>query len=174
MIKTALYHLFVPMGRTSRRTFWITLAAFAALVTVFKWGLFQHDTTGAVYFWGFLIWMTMLFCGLFAIYGKRLKDFGRSVWAIVLLLTALIVVMMVLMLAFGGAEYFEAYSHYERKAEIDEAVKARINARYEERLASATPWVSTIMSAMIVGFTLWVGLARGDAGTNRYGPPPIG
>lgn len=173
MFKSALYHLFVPMGRTSRRTFWITLAAFALLLTVFKWGLFQHDTTGAFYFWGFLIWMTMLFCGVFAVYGKRLKDFGRSVWAVVLLITALIGVMIVLMLAFGGAEYFEAYSQYERKAEIDEAVKARINARYEQRLADANIWVTLITGGMMAAFTAWVGLTPGDAGTNRYGPPPV-
>ena len=121
-MKSALYHLFVPMGRTDRRTFWITLAAFAVLLSVFKWGLFQHDTTGAFYFWGFLIWLTMLFCGVFAIYGKRLKDFGRSVFSIIGLITAILIVLIIIMLSFGGAEYFEAYSQYERKAEIDEAV----------------------------------------------------
>ncbi|MEM7729712.1 MAG: DUF805 domain-containing protein [Pseudomonadota bacterium] len=172
MLKTALYHLFVPMGRTDRRTFWITLAAFAGLVTVFKWGLFQNDTSGVVYFWGFLIWMTMLFCGLFAIYGKRLKDFGRSVLPIITLIAAILIVMIVIMLSFGGAEYFEAYSQYERKATIDPEVRAAINARYEARMAEAGPITTGTIGAMIVAFTLWVGLRRGDPQTNKYGPPP--
>jgi uncharacterized membrane protein YhaH (DUF805 family) len=171
-MKSALYHLFVPMGRTDRRTFWITLAAFAVLLSVFKWGLFQHDTTGAFYFWGFLIWLTMLFCGVFAIYGKRLKDFGRSVFSIIGLITAILIVLIIIMLSFGGAEYFEAYSQYERKAEIDEAVKAQINAQYEARMAGAAPFVSLITGGMMVAFTLWVGLTRGDKAENKYGAPP--
>lgn len=171
MIKTALYHLFVPSGRTDRQTFWITLAVFAILVTVFKWGLFQHDTGGAFYFWGFLIWLTMLFCGLFAIYGKRLKDFGRSVLPIVGLLTAIIAVMIIIMLANGGAEYFEAYSQYERKATIDPDVRQAINARYEERMAGAAPLVTYTISAMLIAFTAWVGLTKSDPEANRYGPP---
>lgn len=172
MFKTALYHLFVPMGRTDRKTFWVTLAVFAGLLSLFKWGLFQHDTTGAFYFWGFLIWLTFLFCSLFAVYGKRLKDFGRSVFPIIGLITAILIAMIILMLAFGGAEYFDAYSQYERKAEIDAAVQAQINARYEERLSAAGPFVSLITGSMMVLFTLWVGLTRGDAGENRYGPAP--
>lgn len=172
MIKRALYHLFVPMGRTDRQTFWITLAAFAGLVTVFKWGLFQNDTSGVVYFWGFLIWMTMLFCGMFAVYGKRLKDFGRSVLPIVTLISLILVVMMVILLAYGGAEYFDAYSQYERKAAIDPEVRAAINAQYEARMSEAGPVTSGTIGAMILAFTAWVGLTPGDAGTNRYGPPP--
>lgn len=172
MLKSALYHLFVPSGRTSRKTFWITLVAFALIVTVFKWGLFQHDTGGAFYFWGFLIWITMLFCGMFAIYGKRLKDFGRSVLPIVSLLTAIMIVLILIMLANGGAEYFEAYSQYERKATIDPDVRRAINARYEERMANAAPLVTYSISAMLIAFTAWVGLTKGDPGSNKYGSSP--
>ena len=172
MLKTALYHLFVPSGRTDRKTFWITLAAFAVLVTSFKAGLFMNDTSGAVYFWGFLIWLTMLFCGLFAVYGKRLKDFGRSVLPIVTLLTAIIIVLIVIMLANGGAEYFEAYSQYERKATIDPEIRRAINERYEARMEGAAPIVNITISGMLVAFTLWVGLTKGAPCPNRYGPPP--
>ncbi|GLQ22078.1 DUF805 domain-containing protein [Algimonas porphyrae] len=173
MIKTALYQLFVPSGRTNRRTFWITLAAFAGLVSLFKWGLFQHDTSGTFYFWGFLVWIIMLFCGLFAIYGKRLKDFGRSVLPIVGLLTAIIIVLIVIMLTNGGAEYFEAYSQYDRKATIDPEVRQAINERYEARMSGAAPLVTYSLSAMLIAFTAWVGLTKGDPQANRYGSPPI-
>ena len=171
MIKTALYHLFVPSGRTNRKAFWITLAVFACLVVSFKAGLFMNDTAGAVYFWGFLIWLIMLFCGVFAIYGKRLKDIGRSVLPIVTLLAAIIIVLIVIMLANGGAEYFEAYSQYERKATIDPEVRLAINERYKERMSGAVPLVSYSISAMLIAFTVWVGLTKGDPKENRYGPP---
>ena len=114
----------------------------------------------------------MLFCGLFAVYGKRLKDFGRSVLPIVSLLAAIIVVMIIIMLANGGAEYFDAYSQYERKATIDPEVRQAINDQYQARMENAGPIVSTTISAMLIGFTLWVGLRRGDEGPNKYGPPP--
>ena len=172
MIKTALYQLFVPMGRTRPKTFWTWLAVFAVLVVAFDWGLGRHPNDGAFYFWGFLIWLTMLICGVFGIYGKRLKDFGRSVLMIILAITALLVLLMVIMLGFGGAEYFAEYGQYERKATIDPAVREAINARYTERMAAAAPVVRWSTGALMVAFTLWVGLSRGDPGPNRYGPAP--
>jgi len=141
-------------------------------VLAFQAGLSLNDPSGAVYFWGFLIWLTMLFAGLFAVYGKRLKDFGRSVAPIIVMLTAIVVVMIIIMLANGGAEYFDAYSQYERKASIDPEVRRAINAQYEAKMAGAGPLVSVSVSAILIAFTAWVGFKPGDAGDNRYGPPP--
>lgn len=172
MIKHALYLLFVPSGRIDRKTFWLTLLAFAVLEVSFREGLFLHDNSSAFFFWGFLIWMVMLVCGIFAIYGKRLKDFGRSVLPIIAAIAALIVLLIILMMVYGGAEYFSAYSEYERKAVIDETVREAINQRYVERMSEAGPIVTIATSALMVGFTLWVGLTKGDPGPNRYGPPP--
>ena len=172
MLKSALYQLFVPMGRTPPRTFWTWLAVFAVLVVVFDWGLSRHDPSQAFYFWGFLVWMVMLICGVFGIYGKRLKDFGRSVGWIFLMITALLILLMVIMLAFGGAEYFAEYSQYERKAAIDADVRERLNARFQEQLSGSKSVVRWSTGALMLGFTLWVGLTRGDAGENRYGPAP--
>jgi len=173
MFKTALYHLFVPSGRTNRKTFWITLAAFAALVVAFKAGLFMNDTAGVVYFWGFLVWLTMLFCGAFAVYGKRLKDFGRSVTPIFGVLTLWIIVIFVFAILNGAGDYLTEFSQYERKAMIDESVKDELNAAYQEDLAG-TPLLlmNIILWGILIAFTAWVGLKPGDAGDNRYGPPP--
>ena len=168
----ALYHLFMPMGRSSRRTFWITLAGFAVLVVLFDWGLGFHDNASGFYFWGFLIWMVMLIQGVFGIYGKRLKDFGRSVLWILTLIAVLCAVLVVIMLNFGGAEYFAAYGEYERKAVIDPAVREALDAEFNAEMARAGPFVTWTTGALMLGFTLWVGLTRGDAGDNRYGPPP--
>lgn len=173
MFKTALYHLFVPSGRTDRKTFWITLAVFATLVVAFKAGLFMNDTAGVVYFWGFLIWMTMLFCGIFAVYGKRLKDFGRSVTPIFGVLTLWLIVIFVFGILNGAGEYLTEFSQYERKAMIDEAVKDELNSEYQNNLAG-TPllMMNLILWGILAAFTLWVGLKPGDDDDNRYGPPP--
>lgn len=172
MLKTALYQLFVPMGRTRPRTFWTWLAIFAVLVVAFDWGLGFHDPGQAFYFWGFLIWMVMLFAGIFGIYGKRLKDFGRSVGWIFLALTVILLLLIAIMLAYGGADYFAEYSQYERKAAIDPAVREQLNARFEERLSGAGPAVRLSTGGVMLLFTLWVGLSKGDQGDNRYGPEP--
>ena len=168
----ALYHLFMPMGRSSRRTFWITLAGFAALVVAFEWGLSQHDNTGAFFFWGFLIWMVMLVQGVFGIYGKRLKDFGRSVLWILTLIALILVVLVVIMLNYGGAEYFAAYVEYDRKSVIDPAVREALDAEFQAEMARTGPAVSLITGGLMLAFTAWVGLTPGDEGTNKYGPPP--
>ncbi|MEL6688428.1 MAG: hypothetical protein AAFP97_12510, partial [Pseudomonadota bacterium] len=88
------------------------------------------------------------------------------------LLTAIIIVLIVIMLSNGGAEYFDAYSQYERKATIDPEVRKAINDRYEARMADAGPIVTWSVSGMLVAFTLWVGLRRGDDGANKYGAAP--
>ena len=172
MFKTALYQLFVPMGRTRPRTFWTWLGVFAVLVVAFDWGLSRHDPSQAFYFWGFLVWMVMVMCGVFGIYGKRLKDFGRSVGWIFLALTVICLLLIAIMLAYGGAEYFAEYSQYERKVAIDPEVREAFNARFQERLAGSGVAVSLSTGAVMALFTLWVGLTRGDAGDNRYGPAP--
>ena len=171
-LKTALYQLFVPMGRTRPRTFWFWLAVLAGLTVVFDWGLSRHDPGGAFYFWGFLIWMVMVISGVFGVYGKRLKDFGRSVGWILLAITAILLVLMAIMLAYGGADYFAEYSQYERKAVIDDGVRDELDARFQERLSGSGRAVSLATGAVMLLFTLWTGLTKGDAGDNRYGPAP--
>ena len=171
-LKTALYQLFVPSGRTNRQTFWIWLAVFAVLTVTFDWGLEQHDTSSGFYFWGFLIWMTMLICGIFGIYGKRLKDFGRSVGWIILAFTALFMILIIVMLAYGGAEYFTEYSQYERKAVIDDTVREELDAQFQDRLADSKLVTKLSTGALMIGFTLWVGLTPGNTEDNRYGPAP--
>lgn len=172
MIKRALYHLFVPSGRTDRKTFWISLALFALLIIGVREALLTQDTSSGIYFWGFLIWLFAFFMGVFAVYGKRLHDFGRSVLPIVALFAALIALLIVLIMVFGGADYFSAYSEYERKAVIDPAVRQAINDQYTARMSAAGPIVSLTTGGLMLVFTLWVGLTKGDQNDNRYGPPP--
>lgn len=173
MIKHALYLLFVTSGRISRRTFWITLLVFTILAAIFQRGLLLHEPSSAVYFWGFLIFMVTVIWGFFAIYGKRLKDFGRSVWPIVLLIVFWIAAMLIFGILYGAGDYLAEFSQYERKAIIDETVKQDLREAYEAKLREAPQWfLSLLMWLSLIVFTLWVGLTKGDSGENHYGPPP--
>lgn len=144
------------------------MTAFTALVIVFNWGLQQLG--GSV--WAFLISLPFPFIALhmaYSIYGKRLHDMGRSFWPLTGMLTSLMLVAIVVMLSFGGSEYFAEFSQYERKQDIDSAVKAEIQARYQARLAEGNTTVSSVMSAIIGLFTLWCGLSKPDPKQNKYG-----
>ena len=136
-------------------------------------GTFPNSS--GVYFWGFLIWICLLFLGIYAIYGKRLKDFGRSVWPVTGLVTFWLVAIIAFGILYGAGDYMSEFSQYERKAVIDDEVKAKLRADYEARLSSAPQWLlSLVLWASSLIFTAWVGLTRGDEGPNRYGPPPGG
>ena len=170
-VKRAMYKLLLsPAGRLGRQRFWLGMAVFALLVVVFNWGLRQLG--GSV--WAFLISLPFPFLALhmaYSIYGKRLHDMGRSFWPLTGMLVSLIIVMIIVMLAYGGSDYFAEFAQYERKENIDPAVQAEIQARYQARLAESNGTIKAVMWAIIGAFTLWCGLSKPDERTNRYGEP---
>ena len=160
--------LLSPAGRIGRQHFWIGMAVFAVLVVVFNWGLKQLGGST----WAFLISLPFPFLVLhmaYSIYGKRLHDMGRSFWPLTAMIVSLIVVAIIVMLSFGGSDYFAEFSQYERKEDIDPAVRAAIQERYQARLAEGNGTVRAVMSAIIGGFTLWCGLSKPENGANKYG-----
>ena len=160
--------LLSPAGRIGRQHFWIGMAVFAVLVVVFNWGLKQLGGST----WAFLMSLPFPFLVLhmaYSIYGKRLHDMGRSFWPLTAMIVSLIVVAIIVMLSFGGSDYFAEFSQYERKEDIDPAVRAAIQERYQARLAEGNGTVSAIMSAIIGGFTLWCGVSKPEGGANKYG-----
>ena len=160
--------LLSPAGRIGRQHFWIGMAVFAVLVVVFNWGLKQMGGST----WAFLMSLPFPFLVLhmaYSIYGKRLHDMGRSFWPLTAMIVSLIVVAIIVMLSFGGSDYFAEFSQYERKEDIDPAVRAAIQERYQARLAEGNGTVRAVMSAIIGGFTLWCGLSKPENGANKYG-----
>jgi len=160
--------LLSPAGRIGRQRYWIGMAVFAVLVVVFNLGLKQlGDST-----WAFLISLPFPFLVLhmaYSIYGKRLHDMGRSFWPLTAMIVSLIVVAIIVMLSFGGSDYFAEFAQYERKEDIDPAVRAAIQERYQARLAEGNGTVSAVMLAIIGGFTLWCGISKPEDGANKYG-----
>ena len=144
------------------------MAVFAVLVVVFNWGLKQMGGST----WAFLMSLPFPFLVLhmaYSLYGKRLHDMGRSFWPLTAMIVSLIVVAIIVMLSFGGSDYFAEFSQYERKEDIDPAVRAAIQERYQARLAEGNGTVRAVMSAIIGGFTLWCGLSKPENGANKYG-----
>ena len=160
--------LLSPAGRIGRQHFWIGMAVFAVLVVVFNWGLKQMGGST----WAFLMSLPFPFLVLhmaYSLYGKRLHDMGRSFWPLTAMIVSLIVVAIIVMLSFGGSDYFAEFSQYERKEDIDPAVRAAIQERYQARLAQGNGTVRAVMLTIIGGFTLWCGVSKPDAEANKYG-----
>lgn len=161
--------LLSPAGRIGRKDFWIGFLLFCALSVLVNLILKRLGSGSTL---AFLISLPFPFLVLhmsYAVYGKRLHDMGRSFWPLTWMIVSLILVLMVIMLSFGGSEYFSEFAQYERKAEIDSEVRDAIVERYQTKLAGANTLVRGSLLAIIGGFTLWCGLSKPQAGDNKYG-----
>jgi len=170
MILSPYKMLLSPSGRMGRKDFWIAMVIFAALVLLFNFALGRLGNSTPAFLMSlpfpFLV-LHMTYC----VYGKRLHDMDRSFWPLTGMIVSLIMVAIIVMLTFGGSEYFSEFAQYDRKEDIDPEEIERIKAAYQERLSQGNATVSNIMMAIIAVFTLWCGLSKPDSETNKYGSP---
>lgn len=96
---------------------------------------------------------------IYCVYGKRLHDMGFSVWPLTGLITAELFVMLGVMLAFGGSEYFEGFAQYERKAVIDEAVREALINDYQAEQAANIGTIKIAFWILPVVISIWLALA---------------
>lgn len=144
------------------------MVLFTALVVLFNFGLGRLGNSTLA----FLISLPFPFLVLhmaYCVYGKRLHDMGRSFWPLTGMIVGLILVAIIVMMTFGGSEYFSEFAQYDRKEDIDPAEIERIKSAYQARLSDGTATVHNIMMGIIAAFTLWCGLSKPDSHTNNYG-----
>lgn len=141
-MNTDWYHLFLSFsGRTGRRDFWIGFAALfgAGLVASLMPLIGTLVGLGLVYPWT-------------ALMTKRLHDFGRSGWLVLIPAVPAVlsgVVAVFAALAMGNA--------------------ATMGAAFT--IAGFSVLISTLAFMVGLGFLLWIGTRDGDAGANAYGAP---
>ncbi len=163
---------FSPAGRSRRRDFWIGFVGFVVFVFAAQY-LLNATVNTMTGFWLFLIYIFLVFQILYAVYGKRLHDIGRSYWLLTAMLTLTLLLMIIVMLSFGGAEYFSEFSQYDRKEDIDPVVIQEITMAYQAKMASAEKVLKSLLYGIWGLFTIWLGLAKPDPSENRYGKPPL-
>jgi len=153
-----------------RKDFWVAMVIFAALVTLFNFALGRLGNSTLAFLvslpFPFLV-LHMAYC----VYGKRLHDMGRSFWPLTGMIVSLILVAIVVMLTFGGSEYFSEFAQYDRKEDIDPVEIERIKSAYQNRLSEGNATVRNVMIGIIAVFTLWCGLSKPQIETNQYGSP---
>jgi len=163
--------LFSPAGRIDRRTFWKAFVILAVLVLGGN-ALLRAMPIGVLKFLFALVFPFVIIQMTYSIYGKRLHDFGRSLWPVTGLLFGMFCMAIVMMLIFGGADYFSEFSQYSRNEDIDPEVIKAIQERYQDRLKQGRLPLNLVMWVMIGIFTIWTGLSKSDDRSNRYGSPP--
>ena len=134
-------------GRSSRKEYWIGVA----LLLIVGIGLAYANVggaSGATTFLWILIW------------NRRLHDIGKSGW-IILAPLGLMIAVAIAGALLGGNELLKAFEYSQKGT-------GPVTDR------GATLFVGLVLALLAIqfGFTIWLGIRKGDPGNNRFGPPP--
>jgi uncharacterized membrane protein YhaH (DUF805 family) len=141
-------------GRIGQKDYWV-----AVLILIVAW-IVSH----ALHVLAPLIWLLLIYPWVCVI-AKRLHDFGRSGW-VILVPVAVDIAALCLAIVFGGASLVSAgYAAW--SGGFDPSTWAVLLGAVGAMLVFLG-----IAGVVKIVFLLWVGLHAGDPGENRYGPPP--
>jgi uncharacterized membrane protein YhaH (DUF805 family) len=134
-------------GRSSRKEYWIGVA----LLLLVGIGLAYANVggaSGATTFLWILVW------------NRRLHDIGQSGW-IILAPLGLMIAATAAGLVLGGDELLNAFEYSQKGS-----------GPVTDRGAWLFAGTVLVLIAIQFGFTIWLGIKKGDPGDNRFGPPP--
>lgn len=158
---------FKATGLITRKPFWIGVVGLFIFVEVINFTL-RALNNNALGFSIALVFPFLVGYMIYCVYGKRLHDMGRSWWPITAAIVAEILIMIAVMMAYGGAEYFAGFAQYERKAVIDEAVRQALITDYQTEIAAHTNIIRVWFLIVPVALTLWLGTAESKVENNKY------
>jgi len=170
-MKPILKLMLSPSGRISQKTYWIGFAGLIGFGFISNFLMGRVEQQGALEFWLGLLAVFLFFQIMYAVYGKRLHDMGRTFWPLTSCIVLTILILIAGMMIYGGSEYFSEFAQYDRKDTIDPARRAEITQAYQARLSESEKVLGPILSGLWIGFTLWLGIAKSDPNTNNYGAP---
>jgi len=159
---------FTQRGCIDQKQFWLGVIGLFVFVTGVNALLRYLGYESNIAFVIGLIFPFLIFYMIYAVYGKRLHDMGRSVWPVTAAIFFECLVMIGVMLAFGGAEYFAEFSQYDRKAVIEPAVQKTLTENYQAELAANAGKVRFILLIIPVALSLWLGIAKTKLSDNPY------
>ncbi len=147
-------------GAISRNQYWIGVIGLAALVLVYNQLIRTLGPETMATFWIIVIGLPLIFYMITCVYCKRLTDMGRTRWIFTGAIALQFLVIIALMLTFGGAEYFEGFAQYDRKSDIDPVVQQEIIRTYQDRQEANMHIIQPAMLIVPVLLTLWLGIAK--------------
>ena len=163
-----LYQLLLsPRGRIGRGAFVGGLAILMFLV-LGQNRLWPYLGNGLASFFIPMFLFFLTFHISLCIFGKRLHDMGHSLWPFTGLIAFMIVLFLVVMLKYGGLEYFETVMAHPEYADKPEEMR-KVSTAYAQALKAGFPHAKLIMAVPPILFTLWLALMPGQKGQNTYG-----
>ena len=162
--------LFSPNGRIGRRDYLVGLVGLTVIFFAYGIALNLLGPTipglFAVLAFPFIILQIAA-----SIYGKRLHDIGRTMWPFTGLIFLIILIMVIVMLTFGGADYFAEFTKYSPENPAPDDLAEELNRKFGEEQRKGEIYLSWIVSILLLTFSLWLLLAKPDPEENRYGSP---
>lgn len=141
-------------GRIGQKDFWI-----GVLILALVWFF-----SPIVHLLAPILWLVVAYCWV-CVFSKRLHDFGRSGW-LMLLPVAVWTLAFTLALIFGGLTVLGAIATGMTGGTHPGSWTVMFGAL-------GTMLILFGVAALVkFVFLLWVGLSRGDPGDNRFGPAP--
>lgn len=141
-------------GRIGQKDFWI-----GVLALLLMWFL-----APVLHLLAPVIWLVVMYCWV-CVFSKRLHDFGKSGW-LILLPVAVWTLALILATIFGGLTVLGA---------IATGMTAGMHPGSWGVMLGALGIMLTMFGVAALEkfvFVLWVGLSPGDPGENRFGSPP--
>ena len=111
---------------------------------------------------GQILWLVLIYPTV-CLYSKRLHDFGKSGWLVLVPYAVLFLALVIAVMFVGTAVLMGGASNLDTGAAAAGAVGGLMLAGL----------VGLAALLVCLGFLLWVGLSKGDPGPNRYGSPPL-
>ena len=158
---------FKATGHINQKAFIIGVVGLFIFVEVMKY-VFRVMPVSIWEFWLVIVYVPMVLYIICCVYGKRLHDIGRSWWPLTGAFTLEFLAAIGVMMAYGGVEYFEAFSQYDRKAVIDPETRDAIIGQYQATQAANIIPISIILLIVPVCFTLWLAITKPKIGGNPY------
>ena len=148
--------LFSPNGRIGQEDYWIGILIIIG----------GNILAGVLPIIGFILWFVLVWMGV-AVYGKRLHDAGKSAWlhAIPWAVTVLTFIVGLTMIIAAG---------------VSVGLTADGGDLSPEQIAALISGggggiaVMGISTLVWIGYTIWVGVMRGEPGPNAHGAVPGG
>ena len=136
-------------GRSGRQEYWISVGLLIVAAFVLS-ALHMEAASAAITIMWVITWM------------RRLHDIGRPGW-VALLPIALMFIAIMIGLTLGGQPFLAAIAALE---------SMNTNIAISDRIAYLIIGVGLVAVICQFGFTIWLGVKKGDQGSNRFGPPP--
>lgn len=135
-------------GRSNRQEYWISVAILIAAALALAYFQMQAASAAITIMW-IITWI------------RRLHDIGRPAWWAMLPLLV-VVVLAIAGIALGGKAFEEVI----------------LAAEGGKAIGPNDPGFAIVALVVLVGllfqfgFTIWLGIKKGDAGDNKFGAPP--